>query len=214
MAHPDLFGFLHTAKDRIAIDEVAHRSAVLTAGCVVDFAAEGLAGELHPVADTEDGDTQVEQSFVALRGTFFVNAVGAAREDDAFGGQFGDAFGGDVMANDLAIHILFANAAGDQLRVLRSKIEDQDALVGQPSGFSDGGRGGVRRRGHRVLAGYCGKGQCGSVKEQGGNGEGPSEPAVAFECEDCGGAGQGRPGWRGRRDAGCECSLRQRPHGE
>jgi hypothetical protein len=36
----------------------------------------------------------------------------------------------NIMPNNLTIHVLFAHAARDQLRVLRAKIEHQNPLVG------------------------------------------------------------------------------------
>ena len=55
---------------------------------------------------------------------FFVDAGRAAREDDADGLHFLDALGGQIVADNLAEDVLLAHAAGDQLTVLRAKIED------------------------------------------------------------------------------------------
>ena len=39
-----------------------------------------------------------------------------------------DLIGGDVMTNDFAVDVLFADATSDQLCVLGSEIEDENTL--------------------------------------------------------------------------------------
>ena len=51
------------------------------------------------------------------------------------GANLADALGRDVVPHDLAIDVLLAHAAGDQLGVLRAEVEDQDFFVGDQSGF-------------------------------------------------------------------------------
>ena len=58
-----------------------------------------------------------------------VDAGRAAGEDDAARLQLGDARGRQVVAHDLAEDVLFADAAGDELAVLRAEVEDQDAFT-------------------------------------------------------------------------------------
>ena len=41
-----------------------------------------------------------------------------------------DLLWGNAVANNLAVHVLFTHAASDQLRVLRSEIEDENAFGG------------------------------------------------------------------------------------
>jgi len=94
-------------------------------------AAEGLADELHSVADAEHGNAEIEDGGVALRGAVGVNARGAAGEDDALGCQFADACGRDVVPHDLAVDVLLADAAGDELGVLGAEVENEHALGGE-----------------------------------------------------------------------------------
>ena len=52
------------------------------------------------------------------------------------------ALGRDVVPHDLAIDVLLADAAGDELGVLRAEIEDQHFFVGHKAGRAgriDGG---------------------------------------------------------------------------
>ncbi len=67
---------------------------------------------------------------IALGCAGFVHAGGSARENDSLGLQLTNPLSGDVVANDLAVDILFANSAGDELRVLGSEVEDQDSFLG------------------------------------------------------------------------------------
>lgn len=76
------------------------------------------------------GNAQFKNFRIALRRAVFVDAFGATGKDDAFGGKFGDSLGGDVVPQNLAVHVLFANAASNQLRVLRTEIQHNDSLAG------------------------------------------------------------------------------------
>ncbi len=74
----------------------------------------------------------------ALRSAWRV-AVGdrfrAAREDDAAGPEGADFGLAHVPGMDLAVHAELAHAAGDELGVLRTEVQDQDA-VGVDVGMS------------------------------------------------------------------------------
>jgi len=51
-----------------------------------------------------------------------------AGENDAFGRKRGDFSGVVIPGPDLAINADFAHPAGDQLRVLGAKVEDQNPV--------------------------------------------------------------------------------------
>ncbi len=57
--------------------EVQFCAAVFAGGGGFDVAAEELCGDLHAVADAEDGDAELEDAGVALGGVFFVDGGGA-----------------------------------------------------------------------------------------------------------------------------------------
>jgi hypothetical protein len=65
-----------------------------------------------------------------------VDRVGAAGEDDALRLEVADELLADVEGMQFAIHLLLAHAAGDELRDLRTEIEDEDLLVGHGAGIS------------------------------------------------------------------------------
>jgi len=131
VAHPDLGPLGHTVEQLVAPGQVQVGPAVLPRRRVLDPPAQHVAGQLHPVADPQYGQPQLEQPRVAPRGPVFVHAAGAAREDQPPGGQLADPVGRDVVPNDLAIDLLLADPPGDQLGVLRPEIEHQHLLVGQ-----------------------------------------------------------------------------------
>ena len=59
-----------------------------------------------------------------------VTLLGPAREDDALRRERADEIVVDVERVDLAVDVRLAQAARDQLRVLRAEVEDQDLRVG------------------------------------------------------------------------------------
>jgi hypothetical protein len=63
------------------------------------------------------------------RRTVFGGRFRAARQDDALGAVGGDLGRVVVPGPDLAVDPELADAAGDQLRVLRAEVEDQDLVA-------------------------------------------------------------------------------------
>ncbi len=66
-------------------------AAKLSTGCRLDLAAEHVTGELHTVADAEDGDIQLEDFRIAARSAGLIDAGRPAGEDQAARLQLGDA---------------------------------------------------------------------------------------------------------------------------
>src|SRR5207249_9984222 len=62
-------------------------------------------------------------------GRFLVGRHVAAGEDDALGAEIAHERVGYVVGVDLAVDLGFPDPPGDQLRVLRTEVEDQDFLV-------------------------------------------------------------------------------------
>ena len=87
-----------------------------------DSAAQDLAHQLHAVADSENGDAKLEDTFVYRGGVFFEDGVRSAGKDDAFGRGFFELFGCRLKGNDLSVNFLLADAAGYQLGVLGTVV--------------------------------------------------------------------------------------------
>ena len=96
------------------------------------FAAELGRHGLHAVADAEYRYARLQQLRRRARGFAFGRGLRAAGKDDALNrAALNSVFvgsGSGVERGNLAIHPGFARAAGDELRVLRAEIDDEDTL--------------------------------------------------------------------------------------
>ena len=92
------------------------------------FTAQMVRHKLHAVADAEHRYAQVEQSRVGLVFAV-VHGIWAAGKDDAFGVEGLDVGQRHVVGVQLAIHMGFAHAAGDELGDLRTEVEDEDFVL-------------------------------------------------------------------------------------
>src|ERR1051325_4588477 len=95
----------------------------------LDPAAELLRHGLHAVADAEHRHTRFESGARGFPGRLLVRRHVAAGEDDAAGAEAAHEIIGDVVGMDLAVDLGFPDAPRDQLRVLRSEIQDKNLLV-------------------------------------------------------------------------------------
>ncbi len=107
----------------LGIAELAHLRTL-------DLAAELLGHRLHAVADPEHRDAEVPDRPRRTRRRGLVHRGGSAGEDDPARRELADEAVGDVVGMKLAVDVLLAHPARDQLRVLRAEVEDQDAVVG------------------------------------------------------------------------------------
>jgi len=75
-----------------------------------------LMGEqLHAVADAEDGQIEVVQSWVGMGRTRVVDGRGSSTEDESARGAAANLVGADGAGHELAVDPRLANAAGDEL---------------------------------------------------------------------------------------------------
>ncbi len=136
VAHPDLAAaasllFLPIAEEGggviVDVEEGGAVFAFLAGG---DTAAEIVGEELHAVADAEDGQAALEEVGGQGGRALIVDAVGAAAEDEALGVVAHDELGGRAPGVELTVDAGLAHAAGDELRVLGSVVEDDDGGLG------------------------------------------------------------------------------------
>ena len=123
VAHPDHGVGWHAGEERVGLQHLAAGAAVFAGLRPADVAAEGVAGQLHAVADAEHGNAEPEDARVAPRGAGLVDTRRTTREDNSLGSQRLDAIRGQIVADDLAVDMLLADATGDQLGVLRAEVE-------------------------------------------------------------------------------------------
>jgi len=102
------------------------RVAELANRALLDAATELRGHRLHPVADPEHRHAERPHSVRRPRRVAFGHAVRAARQDDSLRRKGAHERVVDVERVDLAIDVRLAQAARDQLRVLRAEIEDQN----------------------------------------------------------------------------------------
>ena len=95
-------GFLlvgRSGEDAVVAFYAEIRAAVLPYLYRPDFSAEHERHELHPVADTQNRHTEVEERRVYARCAVLVDAVWAAGEDYSFRFTGGDLLDGRVVGN-------------------------------------------------------------------------------------------------------------------
>ena len=117
------------AVEQAALADHVHAGITeLTQVGTFDLAAHLFGHGLHAVADAQHRHVQVEHCLRRARAVGFVDRLGAAGEDDAARVEFADRFIVHVERVQLAVHADLAHAAGNQLGVLGTEIEDQDAV--------------------------------------------------------------------------------------
>ena len=129
MRVPDLQRLGQPGEQRAeAVFDAQRAFAVFTLLSRLDFAAQILRQQLHPVADAEHGEAEFEERAIGQRRRLGIHARRAARQDDALGFERRDLRGGNVVAQDDRIDVALADAPRNDLRVLRAKIQDDDLL--------------------------------------------------------------------------------------
>ena len=120
---PDLQGAGESAEEgAIAVVDGEGALAVFTFLALLDFSAEKLGQDLDTVANSEDGNAQVEDGLVGERGVGGVNARWASGEDQAAGLEGGNVRRGSVEAENRGVNMALADAPGDDLGVLGTEI--------------------------------------------------------------------------------------------
>jgi hypothetical protein len=126
VAHPDGGLGPESAHQRIVGRDRQFCPAELSGGRRFDLTAEDLCSQLHPVADAQDRDAEIEDRGVAPRRTSLVHAARTAGQNDALEVAFFQFRRCDVRPDQLAEHTRLADATGNQLGVLRPKIKDRN----------------------------------------------------------------------------------------
>ena len=127
--HPALLLGRGAGQQPAVLGDGERRAAELAHLGALDAAAEREHQRLHPVADAEHGDPELEQLGIEPRRAGRVDGGGAAGEDQALRGAPADLRGADVVRQQLGEHPALAHAAGDQLRVLAPEVEHQHLVV-------------------------------------------------------------------------------------
>ena len=113
-----------SARADLGIAELAHAPGL-------DRAAQLRRHRLHAVADAEHRHALRPHGVGRARRVALGHAVRPAREHDALRREAPHEVVADVVRMDLAVDVRLAQAARDELRVLRAEIEDQDPGMGR-----------------------------------------------------------------------------------
>ena len=125
VAHPhDLLGRQVVEELRVLGCEL--RLAELGRVRPLDGASEVARHELHPVADAERRDPELEDARVDVRGALRIHGCGSAREHDRRGVAAPDLLGGEPVADELGVDARLPHPARDQLAVLPAEVDDED----------------------------------------------------------------------------------------
>ncbi len=92
--------------------------------------AQVVSQELHPVADAQHRQLALQHVSGQLGGIRFVHTAWPAAEDKTARVDGQHLFCRGIVAKELAIDLGLAHAPGDELAVLRPKIEDGQRLAG------------------------------------------------------------------------------------
>ena len=123
--HPYLRGFGQAAHQRVV--SIAHRehgAAVFTAGGGLHLAAEGRCEELRAVADAQQGQFALNGRKIGCRSVLVPYGEGTARQNHTPHRSVERR--NLVEGVDFAIDAQLAHTPRDELRVLRTEVENQD----------------------------------------------------------------------------------------
>ena len=116
------------ALEQLAVgSEIGLRLAVLPGGIRRSRrhpAAQIVSDELTAVANAQNGNPQLEDLRVRLRGRGIVHTVGPTGKDNADGGHRLDLRHRGGIGPDLAVYAAFPDPPGDELIILTSEIEN------------------------------------------------------------------------------------------
>ena len=95
---------------------------VFASAAGADLAAAHVADQLHPVADAQDGDAQIQDASMAGGSPGTVDAVRPAGKNNPRRSHGPDLLRGDAAGADLGIDPRLPDTPGDQFLVLPAKI--------------------------------------------------------------------------------------------
>jgi hypothetical protein len=107
-------------------DDLELRETVLADVGLRDLATEVQRHLLDAVAEAEHGDAELQDARVHMRRPVGVDRCGAAGKDERRGCAALHLFDRYVERNDLGVHPRLTDPARDQLRVLRTEVENED----------------------------------------------------------------------------------------
>src|SRR5690242_8595996 len=103
------------------------RAAIFAALRPFHLAAERVGDPLHSVADSKDRQVHREDTRIAFWRIRIIDRAGTARKNQAGRFEFADLVKGGGTGENRGEHLLLADTAGNQLRILAAEIQHHDA---------------------------------------------------------------------------------------
>ena len=91
---------------------------------------ECLHHPLQTITNTKYWNAKIKNSWVSLRALWVVHTLRATRKNDPLGSDLTDSFGADIVTNNFALNVGFANSPSNQLGILGAEVEHQYLFVG------------------------------------------------------------------------------------
>ena len=142
MAHPDIqqavtfvvHAVLNVAEQRGMPMCSNFRIAELAVECILNLAAQLSRHGLHAVTDAQYGYSQFKHGLRGLGGFILINGIRTAGKNNAGRFEVADELVVHVPGVQFAVNVGLAHAAGNQLGVLGTEVENEDFLVGHGMG--------------------------------------------------------------------------------
>ena len=83
-----------------------------------------MGHELHAIAETKDGDAEMEDFCFNLRCIIFIDAARTTGKDDALGLKFFNLCNCFVIRVYFTVYVVFTDAPCNKLVILTTKIDD------------------------------------------------------------------------------------------
>src|SRR5271170_7931249 len=111
-------------------DDVDLRVAILALLRRTHLAAESVHHELQAVTNAEDGQSQLKKARISRRRIFVIDRPRRTGKHNTHGPAILNLSERSVAGQYYGENTLFADAARDELRILRAEVEDDDGLNG------------------------------------------------------------------------------------
>ena len=127
MGHPHLTVRSKVFQQRVVLfHPLEVGTSVFASAFGFHLATKSVCHQLGTIADAKDGILATNLREIELEGTFFIDTVRRARQDDAY--HIGVILRKLVVWHDFAKRVQLAHTATDELGGLRTKIQNDDFL--------------------------------------------------------------------------------------
>ena len=134
VAHPHRRAVIDVGEQIDRIVDKQRRLAVLGPTGGHDRTAQLLHHQLHAVTNPQHRDAQLPDRRIAERRALLVDRIGTTAEEDAARSQGAELLSGGGVAHHQREDLGLAHTAGNQLRVLRAEIENDNGGMAARSG--------------------------------------------------------------------------------